>query len=228
MSKKQPAGITPKKLTVVEQAAHEIRQRIRDGRVVPGQRLIEAELTEDLGISRGPLREALWRLSGEGLVTIEPNKGVSVKRLNREEVLNIYAIREMLEGLAARLAAQHINEGDNLKRLKIAKNDTVKLEHSLDVTSYMQANEAFHDTIVILSGNEQLGDLIAQLRWPLFRIQFKQVLTGSGSTSQSVKDHKDIFNAIKTGDPARAERAMRRHICHSADAVKRLNDPELV
>ncbi|NOX51890.1 MAG: GntR family transcriptional regulator [Gammaproteobacteria bacterium] len=216
-----------KKPTVAEQIVHEIRRRIRDGRVVPGQRLIEAQLTEDLGVSRGPLREALWRLSGEGLVIIEPNKGVSVKRLSREEALDVYNIREMLEGLAARLAAQHINQADNLKRLTTAKNSTTKLEHSLDITAYMLANEVFHDTIVVLSGNPQLGDLIAQLRLPLFRIQFQQVLAGAGSTSQSVQDHQDIFDAIKCGDSARAERAMRRHIRHSADAVKRLLDPEL-
>ncbi len=215
-----------KKPTVVEQVVHEIRRRIRDGRVVPGQRLIEAQLTEDLGVSRGPLREALWRLSGEGLVIIEPNKGVSVKRLSREEALDVYNIREMLEGLAARLAAQHINQADNLKRLTTAKNSTTKLEHSLDITAYMLANEVFHDTIVVLSGNPQLGDLIAQLRLPLFRIQFKQVLAGAGSTSQSVQDHQDIFDAIKCGDSARAEQAMRRHIRHSADAFKRLLDPE--
>ena len=82
--------------------------------------MIEADLTRLLGVSRGPLREAMARLAGDGLVTIEPNRGVTVKTLTRAEVRGIAAVREMLEGLAARLAAEHIGVGTNKSEFRKA------------------------------------------------------------------------------------------------------------
>ena len=208
-------------ITAVERAVTAIREGIRDGRYALGQRLVEAELTKVLGVSRGPLREAMWRLAGEGLVTIEPNRGVMVRRLTEQDLIEIYEIRELLEGLAARRAATRIDEDQHRALLDKANKQCRHAQRTNDVTAYMEANEAFHDTIVEISGNDRLFDLITQLRLPLFRLQFQRMLT-PGSARQSVDEHADIYKAITDADPARAERAMRKHVKASGKLLRQL------
>lgn len=207
------------KTTVVERTVKAIQHGIKEGSYAPGQRLIEAELTKSLGVSRGPLREALYRLAGEGLVVIEPNRGVSVRRLTQDEVADIFAIREMLEGLAAKLAAKNIQDSNAVKSLKSVMKDMEKHYKSQDIAEYIQTNERFHDAIVTLSGNKQLAGLLAQLRIPLFRTQFKRLFYGH--IEQSMDDHLTIYNAVIDGDASGAERAMRRHIRNSSSLSKK-------
>src|SRR5690606_32381653 len=92
------------------------KNQIFDGRLVPGQRLISRDLIEQLGISRGSLREAFRRLESDGLVDIVPNRGAAVRKLSAAEVSHVYQIREALEGYAARAAAQNIHIGNNRAR----------------------------------------------------------------------------------------------------------------
>lgn len=209
--------------TAVDKAVASVREKIKDGVYAPGQRLIEADLTQALGISRGPLREAMWRLAGEGLVKVEPNRGVIVRKLNREEVRNIYDIREMLEGLAARLAAENIGKLRNKSRLQAAKSVAVKAAKGADPVAYMRANEAFHDLIVEISGNAELATLIAQLRLSVFRLQFRRILNPD-TMRDSVRDHERITAAIASGKADEAERAMRQHVRHSGDLLRELPD----
>src|SRR4051812_16469171 len=96
----------------VDRTAALIRQQIVEGRLVPGQRLIARDLVEQLGISRGPLREAFRRLAADGLVDLIPNRGAMVRRLSNDEIAQVYQIREALEGYAARRAAELIEQGD--------------------------------------------------------------------------------------------------------------------
>ncbi len=208
-----------RKATAVETVLKEVKTGIKEGRYVPGQRLVEADLTKSLNVSRGPLREAMWRLSGEGIVEIRPNYGVTIKRLSKEEALGIFAIREMLEGLAARLAAQNINLPGNLKSLKKALKHTIQSQHSPDLSEYSEANEIFHDTIIQIAGNLQLNNLIAQLRIPLYHLQFRHLL--KGVTHESVTQHEDIFAAICSGDPDKAEKNMRKHLRSSAELLRK-------
>src|SRR5690606_3964267 len=91
--------------TAVDKVAHAIVEGIKAGIYAPGQRLIEADLTRDLGVSRGPVREATRRLGAEGILDVLPHRGAVVRKLSRRDVAAIYQIRELLEGLAARLSA---------------------------------------------------------------------------------------------------------------------------
>ena len=93
---------------------------IEKGRFVPGQRIIEADLTRELKVSRGPVREAFKRLAGEGVLVLSKHRGAFIRAQTREEVLNMMSVLEVLSGLAAKLAASHIDEGDNRKRLQAA------------------------------------------------------------------------------------------------------------
>jgi DNA-binding GntR family transcriptional regulator len=201
-----------------------IRSGIKEGIYAPGQRLIESELTRTFGVSRGPLREAMWRLAGEGLVRIEPNRGVTVRKLSRAEVRHIYEIREMLEGLAARLAADQIDSGDHRSRLRSAQRTLDQCRKTNDVNGYILANEQLHELIVELSENELLSSLLGQLRVPIFRLQFRRFLAIPSAISASAEQHAEVLNAILAGESGAAERAMRRHIRESGQLIQDLPD----
>jgi DNA-binding GntR family transcriptional regulator len=209
--------------TTVERITDELRKGIRTGRFAPGQRLIEADLTRLLGVSRGPLREAMARLAGDGLVTIEPNRGVTVKALTRSEVHSIAAIREMLEGLAARLAAERIEAGRNKAEFRKVWTELCSGPARTNPSDYVDANERFHTTIVRIGGNAPLAQLLEQLRTPLYRFQFRSRFTHV-NLERGHKDHVAIAEAILAGDPDEAERAMRRHLRSSEKLVDSLPD----
>src|ERR1700712_4281578 len=132
----------------VERIAAELKGRILDGRLAPGQRLISRDMVEQLGISRGSLREAFRRLEADGLVDVVPNRGAVVRSLSAAEVANVYQIREALEGYAARVAAQNIDIGDNRERLlAVLEKGRVHLERP-NFQEFIVDNRAFHQEIV--------------------------------------------------------------------------------
>ena len=211
--------------TVVEYALDALRTGIKEGRYTPGQRLIEVDLTRELNISRGPVREAMHRLAGEGLVVIEPHRGVVVRLLTRKDVAGLYEVREAIEGLAARLAAKHIDQADNAKRLRAAIKQMRDVFDSGDAASYMESNESLHTLIFELGGNETLIKMVQQLRLPVFRLQFSRMMRSSGEAkSDSVGDHEKVVQAILAGNPQKAERAMRRHVRHAGRMILYLPD----
>ncbi len=211
--------------TVVEYALDALRSGIKEGRYTPGQRLIEADLTRELNVSRGPVREAMHRLAGEGLVVIEPHRGVVVRRLTREDVANLYEVREGIEGLAARLAAKHIDEADNAKRLRAAIKQMRDVFESGDAAAYMESNESLHGLIFELSGNNALVKMVQQLRLPVFRLQFSRMMRSSAEAkNDSVEDHEKVVQAILAGNPKKAERAMRTHVRHAGRMILHLPD----
>jgi DNA-binding GntR family transcriptional regulator len=218
---KAPTARRP--VTTVERIADELRKGIKTGRFAPGQRLIEADLTRLLAVSRGPLREAMARLAGDGLVTIEPNRGVTVKTLTRAEVRGIAAIREVLEGLAARLAAEHIAAGGHRAEFRRAWTEMQGGPARTNPSDYVDANERFHTTIVRIGGNAPLAQLLEQLRTPLFRFQFRSRFTNV-NLERGHKDHTAIAEAILAGDADEAERAMRRHLRNSTKLIESLPD----
>ena len=211
--------------TVVEYALDALRSGIKEGRYTPGQRLIEADLTRELNVSRGPVREAMHRLAGEGLVVIEPHRGVVVRRLTREDVANLYEVREGIEGLAARLAAKHIDEADNAKRLRAAIKQMRDVFESGDAAAYMESNESLHGLIFELSGNNALVKMVQQLRLPVFRLQFSRMMRSSAEAkNDSVEDHEKVVQAILAGNPKKAERAMKTHVRHAGRMILHLPD----
>jgi len=191
-----------------------IRNGIRNGDYVPGQRLIEADLTKEYGISRGPFREAMSRLAGDGLVVMEPHKGVAVRKMSRQDLQELYDVRTVVESLAARLAANNIDQGRHRAQLK-------ELKDSSDVMGYTSLNDEFHELIVKMSGNRYLMELVNHLRVPIFRYQFHRFMDGSAKRD-SIAEHEAIAAAILNGDAAAAERSMRRHIGHSGKLTRQL------
>lgn len=210
---------TTARVTAVDQVVDAITARIRNGSLVPGQRLVEADLTADLGVSRGPLREALSRLAAEGLVEIEPYRGALVRRLTDEEIAQLFDVREALEGMAARLAAVSVQNGADTTELSAALHDMEKLRERPDPYGYLEANNVFHDAIFKLSGNTLLQSHIAQLETHAYRLQFQQVLK-TDARLKGIADHEKIAAAILAGNPRAAETEMRRHVRRSAETTE--------
>ena len=199
-----PRGVT------VDRVAGGLRDGILNNRYAPGQRLIEAELTRDFGVSRGPLREAFRRLDAEGLLEIIPHRGALVRKLSFEETLELLQIRHALEPLAACLAAEGIEMGGNRQRFESAVAPIWSEAPRLDA-SYHKENRRFHLSIFEICGNSQLIELGRQLQLPLLMLQLSPRNTPEIYRA-SVLEHRKIATAILCGDSEAAEMAMRQHL----------------
>jgi DNA-binding GntR family transcriptional regulator len=207
------------RVRLVDEVADVIRERIYAGVYAPDVPLRQEQLAADLNISRTPLREALKMLETEGLVKSEPGRGVRVVSVDAPTLLAGYELREVLDGLAARLSARHARQAD-LDTLE-AHIDTQRgaLEQS-DVGAYTRANVAFHAAIVEIAGNEFLAGqlslipLTAQVFTPARRIEMLRART-------SVAEHERIVAAIAAGAEGDAEQAARAHIQVTIGQLKR-------
>jgi DNA-binding GntR family transcriptional regulator len=189
--------------------------RIRQGLLAPGARLRAEEIATEIGMSRMPVREALRRLDSEGLVTLRPNRGAVVAGYKPKEILELFEMRSVLEGLAARLAAPHIGEE--------------QLAEMHDLVAHMARGEseggrwigrhwAFHAYVCGLSGRLRLMREIERMHTvlePYLRIWFTKV----NKPMHMVDDHQALIRVLATRDPGRAEAAMREHVLITAPAV---------
>lgn len=199
-----------------------LRESIRVGRLVPGQRLVEADIVRDTGASRSKVREALQRLETEGLVSIEEFRGATVRQLSMDEVRQIYTARMALEGLAAATFA-----GSDRKLLK---NRLQKLQKSMDALEktgdhrrFAQLNDAWHALIIEGSGNGYLAHFLSQLSVPVYRLMFSSFY-GAQRIDRANADHKIITQAILDGRSDLAEQAMRDHIKDGLSALNELSE----
>jgi DNA-binding GntR family transcriptional regulator len=205
--------------SVVDYTIDAIRSGIRQGRFVPGQRLVVADLTAALKVSAGPVREAIRRLTGDGLIDIVPHRGAIVRKLNSRDVAEIYEVREAVEGLAAELAARNIDKGDNRVLLE-AERDRADVAVRTGVTAYIEHNWALHQLIFRIAGNERLFATSEQLKMPIYRYQ---QLMDAAHIATSRAEHDPLIAAILAGDEKKAGNAMRRHIRKSAEAMLDVN-----
>ena len=190
------------------------------GAIAQGQKLNEPELARIHGISRGPLREAMSRLEAMRLITRTPNVGARVITLSYEELLEIYQIRETLEGLAAKLAAQAMSV-DEKSNLRLLLNSHRK--HILDTQgqSYFQqeGDVDFHYCIIQGSKNQRLIDMLAGDLYQLVRMYRYQFSVSSNRPQQALKEHDQICSAIEEGDADLAEWLMKRHINNARNNI---------
>ncbi len=194
----------------VEFVANRLRSGIISGRYLPGKRLIENDLTQEYGVSRPTVREALQRLGSEGLIEMVPNRGAMVRRLTFEEADELFEIRIALEVLAVRRAAKNIEVEDTAAEFReaIAGIWDSRLR---DPRTYLDENESFHEAIFVASGNRKLAKVSHELRLPLILIQMSGALSRS-NLDHSVEHHRRIASAILDGDPDRAEQCLRAHL----------------
>jgi DNA-binding GntR family transcriptional regulator len=199
----------------------ELEEEIRAGRLTPGQRLTEAELTRRLGVSRGPVREALARLQSHGLVEIEPHRGASVRRMSRREMQELFDVRALLAAEGARLAALRIDEADNAARLRAALAEQERLHADPALERYADANVSFHALLDDLSGNATLATLLDRLQT---RSGIFLGLAQNRRREAFVDQHIAVAEAVLAGDGRAAARLMRRHVADTAAIVLSLPD----
>lgn len=205
----QPADDRSRAPTAAE-IADWIRERIRRGRFVPGQRLVEIDIIRGTGGSRSKVRDALQRLEGEGLVTIEEFCGASVRTASLEEVRQIYRARAALEGISAADFARHASAGDRL-RLRELHGGLESCVSGNAPERFGRLNGEWHGLIVSGSGNVVIGDVLQRLNVPIHRLLFESFYSAERLRT-AIDDHRAIIEAIEAGDATLAEAAMRRHI----------------
>jgi DNA-binding GntR family transcriptional regulator len=195
---------------LVDDATHALREAILEGRFPLGARLRQVDLATRLGISRTPIREALVTLQQEGLIELTPGGGVRVAALDLDAAVELYDVREVLDGLAARLAARHIGDA-GLRRLgrSLAKmHDCVARD---DANQWFGAHVTFHDEIFRGSGNARLRALSSVVRLSIRRFH-PVLLTTEHRLRDAYQEHRAIYAAIAARDPETAERLAREHI----------------
>jgi DNA-binding GntR family transcriptional regulator len=199
-----------------------LRERIRRGRLVPGQRLVEADIVAETGASRARVREALQRLEAEGLVVIEEFRGASVRRLSPDEVRQIYRARLALEGIAAHDFAL-LDDPVRKAELVRLQDEMNTLEHTGNHRRFAALNDDWHDLILDGAGNDYIRTFVDRLRLPLYRLLFSAFYQPS-RIDDANRGHRLVTAAIVAGDALRAEAEMRQHIADALDAVGRLED----
>ncbi len=214
-----------KKIKTVRDLRGEVYRILREGianrTLPPGTRLIETELVEELGVSRTPIREALNQLSKEGMVEIIPRRGTFVKRWSLAEVIEILLLREVLEGLAARLATSRMTE-EEIDRLARYMDD-----YEQGKLDYTEADKRFHEDIVEACGMPRLIELIRNIYDSLQMMDFlSSSFRSKKRIRESVAEHRRVIEALRTGDKDLVERAMRDNFQQTQRYYQRLLEEE--
>jgi DNA-binding GntR family transcriptional regulator len=201
------AEVPPPPLAAIRQRVRdELRDRILTGRLKPGDRLVERELAEDLGVSRVPVREAIRSLESEGFVVVQSPRRVVVRQLDRSDVEELFDVREALEGLAAGLAASRATSKD-LRKLERLLEDAAKATASSQASRITALNTRFHDEIVAIAGNGLLSTVLqpleGRLRW---------LTSQNEHFGELLEEHWRLFEAIKSGDAERAKASAAEHV----------------
>ena len=194
-------------LSRAELAYQRLRHGIRVGEFRPGQRLREAELATLLNVSRTPIREAIRRLASDGLTEVAPSRGVMIIKLDKQRVRELYALRETLEGAAARMAAQHASPAEIAAMRELL--EAGKAAKELDQITRL--NRLFHQAIQDAAHNRYLAQALVQLSDSL------ALLPGTtyevpGRSKAAYEEHMKIIKAIENRQPEKAEELARHHI----------------
>ncbi|WP_424931848.1 GntR family transcriptional regulator [Amaricoccus macauensis] len=188
-------------------AYQRLLEEVRAGRLNPGDRLRETELAERLGVSRTPIREAIRQLEADGIVTHVPRQGATVRSLDYAEVMELYEMRAVLEGTAARLAARAASDIE-IEEL-FAMN--IELERRGNTPEAFVLNRQFHGALLDAAKNRFLARSMASLHKALM-ILGPTTLTEAERAEKAVEEHYGVLEAIRARDGGLAEAAMRAHI----------------
>ena len=187
-----------------------LRGAIVEGKLKPGQRLMEVQLAEQLGVSRTPVREAIRKLELEGLVIMLPRKGAYVANMSLKDVIDVLEIRASLEGLAASLSAERITDED-IKKLEAIMEEFKDSADESNIEALLKKDVEFHECIFKSTNNQKLHQLINSLWEQVYRFRVTYV-SDYDSTVNIIEEHKMILDAIKRGDSELAKKYAMEHI----------------
>ncbi|HEY8050558.1 MAG TPA: GntR family transcriptional regulator [Ramlibacter sp.] len=189
-----------------------LREQILSGALAGGERLVEGRLSEELGVSRVPVREALRKLASEGLVSIEPRRGASVISYTDDQVRELVEVRATLEGLNAKLAAKRHDES-KMAELQTILDEGIRRADSADPLTLIQLNERFHDALSNIAANSVLRDMMRSLRE---RTAMLFAPLNKGRSRQTWDEHAAILRAVIMGDAEMASFLATRHVYSAA------------
>ncbi|MEY8099369.1 GntR family transcriptional regulator [Falsihalocynthiibacter sp. S25ZX9] len=201
-----------------DQVVSRVRDLIIEGTLEPGSRIDEAYLIEELGVSRTPFREALRTLAAEGLVIVRPSKGSMVRKLTPTDVFSMLEVLANLEKLAGELACERASD-DEIADLVDLHNLMMNCYRTRERMPYYKMNQEFHSRLAVLSKNETLQDMQANIQARLKRIRY----IGNqepDSWAGAVADHEEMVRALKDKDGKRLGEAMASHLNKTWERVK--------
>ncbi|SDL05941.1 DNA-binding transcriptional regulator, GntR family [Modicisalibacter muralis] len=208
--------------SLAEDAYRTLHHMIVFGQLAPGERLIEPELCEALGISRTPLREALKLLAAEGLVATRRNRNAMVTLFDARELEHLFEVEAGIESFAIALAAQRMTNTE-LKRVEALQVRMEKLHGSGDLDTYFELNQRVHAMIVAGARNPVLEETHRRLIGRLERARYA-ALGKSGRWRESAHEHREILEALKARDGQRAQQLLLAHVQHTGEVIAAICD----
>ena len=194
-----------------------LRQAILRGELKPGERLMEIQLANKLGVSRTPIREAIRKLELEGLVLMIPRKGAEVAQITEKNMQDVLEVRKALEELSVQLACERIT-AEQVEEMKMAAEDFRKVLKSGDVTKIAEADVKFHDIIFAATNNQRLITLLNNLREQMYRFRV-EYLKQKECYPQLLEEHDKLIALISGGEVEEACELMGCHIDNQASTV---------
>ena len=200
-----------------EAICESLRNAIKKGKLKPGERLMEVQLAEELGISRTPVREAIRKLEQEGYVIMLPRRGTYVSSVSVHDVQEIFEIRTALESLSTGLAARRI-ENDELEQLQKLLSAIEGYIEKRDIDNIVKTDIEFHDLLYHVSRNERLSQIISNLKEQLSRFRTLS-MSYPGRLEETLEEHREMVEAIASGDVEAAREAAERHMVRAEETL---------
>lgn len=188
----------------------ELKMKIMMGLITPGTRMMEVELAEEMGVSRTPVREAIRKLEKEGLISIEPRRGAYASSLTSQDMVDILEVRQNMEGLAAELATIRFTDQQRQELLEVSEAFNQAVEAG-DTEQMIAIDTHFHHLIVEGTGNKLLAVMVGQLQDMVLRFRYLYY-DDFRRAEKMPEEHKQIVDAIISGDPLKARNAADNHI----------------
>jgi len=215
--------MTTIKTTIADQVFSTLCTDIVEGKITAGSKISEPDLAKRLSVSRASLREAIGRLEACNLVQRKANIGARVVSLSQEKLLEIYHVREALEGMAARLAAKNITPEEVIKIQQLLKHHAIEVKKAEGASYFQRSGDLdFHYHIVQSSHNDTLINLLCHDLYHLMRLYRYQFGRVSQRAFPALDEHGTIINAIADGDGEMAELLMRHHIRRSRRNIEQM------
>lgn len=196
-----------------------LRQAILKGELAPGERLMEIQLADRLGVSRTPIREAIRKLELEGLVLMIPRKGAEVAKISEKSLRDVLEVRRSLEELAIELACQRMGS-DEIVQLEEAQASFREAVEKGDAMAIAESDERYHDIIYFGTGNSRLVQILNNLREQMYRYRLEYI-KDEDKRQILLVEHEHILKAMKGHHTAEAKEAMREHIDNQEITVSR-------
>jgi DNA-binding GntR family transcriptional regulator len=197
-----------------------LRERIASHQLPPGSRISEQQLVEEFHVSRGVVREAFVKLEQRGLITRTHKKSVTVKRLDLNQVFEIYAVREVMEGLCARLAATNVSKESWQDLVELFGEPTEELVRRGDLEEYIKNIETLRMRMITAANSPVLSGMLDLIHDQVSEIA-RRIIILPGRVQQGLREHRAILEALRRGDPEESERLRRDNIRSSAAYLAR-------